>query len=275
MKKTIVSQNRLRFLRILLWILGWANVIGGVWALISGESNFLSAFLFTEKKPLGSAVMGGVLLLCDLALALFALPQRQEERKNKRAYRAACRSLPGGTGLADLRLQYGQLELNRRTLTDSEFCRGILTRYPCREVLQHIHAHNPQAAYLLSRERISGTKPAEPQVPEITISEKTPDPGQTASRIAGLNALLFEKKEAATVGTPLKKENIQLGPMLDQYWHGCDYYDAANHRVMKYIAIPDGPQGFGPIKVPDEIETLEQLMPWLVENHGFHLKEED
>ncbi len=111
------------------------------------------------------------------------------------------------------------------------------------------------------------------QDPPVITAEKTQDPKKKDSRIEGINALLSAKKNTAPAGTPLKRENIQLGPMLDQYWHGCDYYDAANHRVMKYVAIPDGPQGFGPIQVPDEITTLEQLLPWLVANHDFHLKE--
>lgn len=71
--------------------------------------------------------------------------------------------------------------------------------------------------------------------------------------------------------TPLT-DDIRLGDYLDPFYHRGDYYDAATHTVRKFVCIPGGPQGFGPIKVPEEIETLEQLLPWLVENHDFHLK---
>lgn len=282
MAKLYATPDQVRWLRIPLRIIGWVNLISGLSVLITGKSNFLSDYLFTSTEPLYSALMGGALVLLDLGLVLYELPQRRERYKNKRAYRAACRKLPAGTGMAELNRQYRQQEMNRRTLTDSGFCRQILDRYPCREVLQYIHSHNPETAYMLSREILArGTPAPDPRyaVPKAPADpppeEKKPDVHLTASRIDDLNALLASRKDEVPEGTPLKREDIQLGPMLDQYWHGCDYYEAATHRVMKYIAIPDGPQGFGPIQVPEEITTLEQLLPWLVENHDFHLKEED
>lgn len=72
--------------------------------------------------------------------------------------------------------------------------------------------------------------------------------------------------------TPLT-DDIRLGDYFDPFYHRGDYYDAATHTVRKFVCIPGGPQGFRSIRLPPEIKTLEQLLPWLAKNHDFHLKE--
>lgn len=281
MAKIYVSQSSIRPIRWLLRLVGWCSIISGFIVLFGGNTDLL-IYMPLGDSPAGSIGMGAFLVGLDLLLPDPYRKQRREKKKMERVYRQVYQTLPFGEGLKLLLKEYRRADLVKQVTSSVPFCRSILNQYPCRQVLDFIHTCHPEAAYILCAERLDN--PGSTTIRSEDISARTAASGAgatpghqqasaaNASRIADLNALLAERKKETPRGTPLKKENIQLGPMLDQFYHGCDYYDAAGHRVMKYICIPDGPQGFGPIKVPEEIETLEQLMPWLVENHDFHLK---
>lgn len=276
MAKLYVTQASVRPLRWMLRILGWMSVAAGIVILLTGETD--SAFLYLPfgGEPLESIGMGAFLVILDLLLPDPDRKARREKRKLEKVYREAYKNFPSGDGLNQLLRQYGRGQLVKQINQSIHFCQIILDRYPCREVLEFIHTYHPEAAYALCAARKNAVTPAAPpETPDstgtTTIIQGQNAGGNTASRISDINALLAAQGEK-TSGTPLGPDNLQLAAYLDPFYHRNDYYDAATHTVRKFVCIPGGPQGFSSITLPKEIRTVEELLPYLEKNHGFHLK---
>ena len=269
MAKLYVTQSSVRPLRWALRILGWVVVASGILALFVGRSDSRSIYMLMGDNPVESIFMGGVLVILDLVLPDPYRKARREKRKMEKLYREVYKTFPAGDGLNQLLRQHGRGPLVKQINRSVTFCRSILERYPCREVLDFIHTYHPEAAYELCAARTS----AAPETPDsgatIVSGQKVSD--NTASRISDINALLAAQGKKAS-GTPLGPDNLQLEAYLDPFYHRNDYYDAATHTVRKFVCIPGGPQGFSSITLPKEIRTVEELLPYLEKNHGFHLK---
>lgn len=280
MAKLYVTQSSVRPLRWALRILGWVVVASGIIALFAGRSDSRSVYMLMGDNPVESIGMGGVLVILDLVLPDPYRKARREKRKKEKTYREAYKAFPSGDGLNQLLRQYGRGPLVKQINQSVTFCQNILERYPCREVLDFIHTYHPEAAYIVCHNapKAAGTTPAAPETSDsgtTTIIQGENVSGNTATRISDINALLASRGEKASQpekGTPLGPDNLQLEAYLDPFYHRNDYYDAATHTVRKFVCIPGGPQGFSTITLPKEIRTLEELLPYLESNHGFHLK---
>ena len=65
------------------------------------------------------------------------------------------------------------------------------------------------------------------------------------------------------------KEDLDLSEYFDPFYHRGDVYIAAQHCVRKRVVIPGGPQGYVPIKVPENIKTKGKLYKFLIREHKF------
>lgn len=288
MAKIYVSQSSVRPIRWLLRLLGWVAVAAGILTLIFGKNDFLTGYMLLGDSPAGNIGMGAFLVILDLVLPDPYRKARKAKRKLEKIYRKVYKTLPFGDGLNQLLKEYGQAELAKMVSQSIPFCQSVLNRHPCRQLLDFIHTYHPEAAYTIC---ISGLKAAKtaseaPQVPKAPVSTPKTSSGTTTiihgqnvsantdSRINDINVLLGARGEKTppVSGTPLGKSNIQLSSYLDPFYHRGDYYDASSHSVHKFVCIPHGPQGYSVISLPKEIQTLEQLLPYLEANHGFHLK---
>lgn len=74
-------------------------------------------------------------------------------------------------------------------------------------------------------------------------------------------------------GTMLSQGDIQLSQILDPHYHAGDVYVAKGHHVLRRVCIPGGPQGYVTIQIPADIRTREQLVRYLVAEHGFRIKD--
>lgn len=74
-------------------------------------------------------------------------------------------------------------------------------------------------------------------------------------------------------GTMLSQGDIQLSQIFDPHYHAGDVYVAKGHHVLRRVCIPGGPQGYVTIQIPADIRTREQLVRYLVAEHGFRIKD--
>ena len=68
------------------------------------------------------------------------------------------------------------------------------------------------------------------------------------------------------------KEDFILSEYFDADNHSGYMYIASQHCVQKRVVIPDGPQGYFIIKIPQNIKTKEKLYKFLIQKHKFTKK---
>ena len=78
----------------------------------------------------------------------------------------------------------------------------------------------------------------------------------------------------------LGKEEIPLGSFIQSYDH-CSYFGCSDRDVIylgnsrevhSRVVLPDGPQGYTHIPVPESIKTRNALLKYLKRKHGYRLK---
>lgn len=90
---------------------------------------------------------------------------------------------------------------------------------------------------------------------------------------------MIGKKYSADLKMPLGEKDIPLGKYVQGY-KNCSpisvsendiVYIASTHKVRARVLIPDGPQGYTLIEVPENIHTLKELLLFLKRKNGFVL----